>query len=328
MPKKSRAGQVLGLLLEADQPRSGQEIGERLGCSRAAVGKAVAGLREQGFVIEARSRLGYTLVSEPDMVLPARLEARLSSQSLGLPLIHFDEIDSTNLQARKLAEGGAEHGACLVAEYQSAGRGRLERRWLAPPRTCLLFSLILRPRWGLDRVFGLTNLAAVALCRAVENLCGLKPGIKWPNDVFLEGYKLAGVLTEFTCRAEVLEFVVLGVGLNVNLSPAQLAKLPAPAASLKADLGRDVDRALLLAAFLTEISELYPEAAAGAMHRLGLEYNRRSLLIGHRVAVRDGQEVRSGIARGVAPDGALLLEEGPSRITSIRHGDVTVLSME
>jgi len=326
MKALSLPSQVLRLLLKGQGPRSGQAMGESLGCSRAAVGKAVARLREQGFVIQARCNQGYTLLSEPPEVLPARVEARLEPGSLGLPLLHFDEIDSTNLAARRQAESGALHGACLVAEHQSAGRGRLDRRWQAPKGSCLLFSIILRPDLRLDRVFGLTNLAALAVCRAVEAMSPLQPLIKWPNDVFLEGKKLAGILTEFTSRAEKVEFVVVGVGLNVNLTPAQLAKLPAPAASLKAASGQSWDRAALLARILSQAGKLYGLAASGGWPELAGEYQARSLLAGKLVRVRDGGAERRGIARGVDESGALLLEESPGRVSVIRHGDVSVIS--
>lgn len=322
----SRAAQVLRLLLEAEGPRSGEEMGRALACSRAAVGKAVAALRQEGFDIQARSNQGYTLTSEPKDLLAVRVEARLERQSLGIPFLHFQELDSTNLEARRQAEAGAPHGACLAAEHQSAGRGRLDRRWLAPKGTCLLFSLILRPRLRLDQVFGLTSLAALAVCRAVEALSDLKPLIKWPNDVFLNGRKLAGILTEFTSRAENLEFVVVGVGLNVNLTAKQLAKLPAPAESLKAATGRPWDRAVLLARILAEASLLYNRAKPEALPDMADEYAARSLLAGRKVTVRDGDKVRSGIARGIDESGALLLEESSGQIQVIRHGDVSVLS--
>lgn len=322
----SRAAQVLSLLLEAKGPRSGEEMGETLGCSRAAVGKAVSALRQQGIDIQARSNQGYTLASEPKAMIATRVEARLKPGSIGIPLFHFQELDSTNLEARRQAEAGAPHGACLVAEHQTAGRGRLDRRWLAPKGSCLLFSLVLRPQLRLDQVFGLTSLAALAVCRAVESLSDLKPLIKWPNDVFLDGKKVAGVLTEFTSRAEHLEFVVVGVGLNVNLTQAQLAKLPAPAASLKAALGKPWDRSVLLARILAQANALYSQAKPYTLPDLAQEYEARSLLANRQVTVRDGDQIRSGIARGIDESGALLLEESPGQISLIRHGDASVLA--
>ncbi len=327
LAQPSRPAQVLGLLLEAQGPRSGQEMASRLGCSRAAVGKLIEGLRGTGFVIEARPNSGYALAAEPEELLSARVEARLAPGSLGLPFLHLAEIDSTNLEARRRAEAGLAHGACLAADFQSAGRGRLDRRWQAPRSACLLFSLLLRPTLPMAEVFTLTNLAAVAVCRAVEDLSDLEPQIKWPNDVYLDGRKLAGILTEFTCRAERLDHVVVGVGLNVNLTSAQLEKLPSPAASLRAASGRAWDRALTMAAILRQADGLYRRLLLGDRQELAAEYNARSWLKERRVRVRDGDKVRDGIARGVAADGALLLEENGS-IMAIHHGDVTVLGVD
>jgi BirA family biotin operon repressor/biotin-[acetyl-CoA-carboxylase] ligase len=255
------------------------------------------------------------------------VEARLAAGGLGLPFIHLAEIDSTNLEARRRAEAGLTHGACLAADFQSAGRGRLDRRWQAPRASCLLFSLLLRPALALSEVFSLTNLAAVAVCQAVEGMSDLRPLIKWPNDVYLDGRKLAGILTEFTCRAERLDHVVVGVGLNVNLTAAQLAKLPAPAASLRAASGQAWDRALLMAAILGQADALYRRLMAGGRAELTQAYNARSWLQDRRVQVRDAGEVRVGLARGVADDGALLLEEN-GRIVTIHHGDVSVLGVD
>jgi len=302
-------------------------MAERLGCSLAALGKLVGGLRATGFDIEAKPNSGYTLLSEPAGLLPARVEARLASGSLGLPFIHLAEIDSTNLEAQRRAEAGLGHGACLSADYQNVGRGRLDRRWQAPRASCLLFSLLLRPGLALSKVFSLTNLAAVAVCRAVEDMSELGPMIKWPNDVYLDGRKLAGILTEFTYQDERLDHVVVGVGLNVNLTAAQLAKVPAPAASLSTASGRVWDRALLMIAILGQADAFYRTLMAGDGEELTAAYNARFWLQGRRIQMRDGQAVREGVARGVAANGALLLQEN-GRTVAISHGDVSVLGVD
>lgn len=324
----SLSARVLRLLSAAGAEVSGQVMGHELGVSRAAVAKAVGGLRDLGFEINAKPRAGYRLISEPEDLLPVRVEAKLTPGGLGSPLIHFPEIDSTNLEGRRRAEAGAPHGACLVADHQSAGRGRLGRRWQAPPKTCLLISVLLRPTLPLARVFGLTLVSSLAVCRAVEDLCGLAPRIKWPNDVYLDGRKLAGILTEFTSRAERVEYVVLGIGLNVNLTPAHLKRLDQPANSLKAATGKNWDRALVLAALLNNLSELYDMHAAGEEEELRRQYNARSWLTGRQVQVRDGEEIRSGKAVGLAPDGALLLEMAGGEVVSISHGDVSVVGVK
>jgi BirA family transcriptional regulator, biotin operon repressor / biotin---[acetyl-CoA-carboxylase] ligase len=323
----SRGGQVLRLLLEAGGERSGQEMAELLGCTRAAVAKAVSSLREQGLEIEAAPRRGYLLHSEPPLVLPAMVEARLASGSLGLPLYYFPEIDSTNLEARRRAEAGAPHGACLVAEHQSEGRGRLDRRWRSPRGTALLFSLILRPELELGRIFALNNLVSLALCRALEKHGGLTPAIKWPNDVYLDGKKLAGVLTEFTSRAEAVDHAVVGVGLNVNQPPSWLESLDQPGISLKAATGHAWRRAELLAWILEEMTALYWQFVDGNSQELTEEYASRSLILGLEVTVREGLAQRRGRAMGFAPSGALLLEEN-GEVSPIHHGDVSLLAWE
>jgi len=323
----SPGGQVLRLLIHGNGERSGQEMAQRLGISRAAVAKTITSLRAQGLEIDAAPRRGYRLISEPPLLLPAMVEARLKPGSLGLPVHHFQEIDSTNLEARRRAETGAPHGTCLVAEHQSAGRGRLDRRWQAPKGSALLFSIILRPDLSLRRVFALNNLVSLAVCRALEKHGGLAPAIKWPNDVYLEGKKLAGVLTEFTSRAEAVEYAVVGVGLNVNQEPAWLAGLDQPAMSLLAATGHAWERATLLAQILEETTALHDQFVAGGGDDLAQEYARRSLILGLDVTVRQGQAVRRGKAVGFAPEGALLLEEN-GQVSPIHHGDVSLLDWE
>lgn len=320
----SAAASVLRLLLAADGPCSGQDMGAALGVSRAAVSKTIAGLREQGLVIDSRPRAGYQLLSEPEAPLAARVEARLDEGGLGAPPYYFPSIDSTNLEARRRAEAGAPHGACLTADFQEAGRGRLERRWQAPAGTCLLFSLILRPSLRVQQVFGLTLLASLALCQAIEALSDLKPMIKWPNDVYLGERKLAGVLTEFASRAEAVEHVVVGVGLNVNLSAAQLKGLGQPAASLQQATGRAWDRGVLLAEVLNQMTGLYRRFEQGQGEELRAAYESRFLLAGRRVQVIDGEAVTQGVAQGLNPDGSLALMTEEGRLLTIHHGDVSL----
>ncbi len=302
-------------------------MGRIIGCTRAAVGKTIEALRKQGFVIEARTRSGYQLISEPQELLPARVEARLPETSLGIPHTHFKEIDSTNLEARRRAENGLPHGACLSTDHQTAGRGRFNRRWVAPKGSGLLFSIFLKPSMVLSDVFSLTNLMAVSICVAVENLGVPDATIKWPNDIYLEGCKLAGILTEFTSCAESLEYVVVGVGLNVNLDRKTLDALNAPANSLLAATGRTWDRAILLAEIMRQASRLYQELTDGNKDEITRIYNGRFWLKGKLIEIKEAQDVLRGRALGVAADGALILELPDGKTTQVRNGDVTVLSI-
>jgi len=320
-------GKVLRFLLDSRSQTSGEEMGRMLGCTRAAVGKIIDTLRQQGFVINAKTKTGYQLISEPAELIPARVEARLTEGGLGAPHMHFRHIDSTNLEARRRAEEGLPHGACLSTDHQTAGRGRFNRRWVTPEAAGLLFSLFLRPSMHLSDVFSLTSMMAVAICVAIENLGGPRASIKWPNDIYLEGLKLAGILTEFTSCAESIEYVIVGVGLNTNLQKQELDKLDAPANSLLAATGRRWDRAILLAEILNQASILYYDLAHGNRTRITSMYNERFWLEGKTVEIQEGDLVLKGKALGIAPDGALNLELPDGVITQIRNGDVTVLSI-
>lgn len=323
----SNTGSVLKFLFNSHSQASGEEMGRMLGCSRAAVGKIIDTLRQQGFVINAKTRTGYQLISEPAQLIPARVEARLKEGALGIPHMHFRQIDSTNLEARRRAEDGLPHGACLSTDHQTAGRGRFNRRWVTPEATGLLFSLFLRPSMHLSNVFSLTSMMAVAICAAIENLGGPRAAIKWPNDIYLEGLKLAGILTEFTSCAESIEYVIVGVGLNTNIRKRELDELNAPANSLLAATGRTWDRAILLAEILNQASKLYNDLAHGGRNQVTSMYNERFWLEGKTVEIKEGELVLRGKALGIAPDGALNLELPDGDITQIRNGDVTVLSI-
>ncbi len=280
--------------------------------------------KDQG-ISAGSAKGGHGFEMEKKSAFTTQVERNLKPGSLGLPLWHYKTIESTNLEGRRRAEAGAPHGACLVADYQSAGRGRLERSWQAPPCAGLLFSVILRPKLACNMVFGLTNLMALAICKTIERSCGLHPGIKWPNDVYLGNKKLVGILTEFTPLGNNVKFAVVGAGLNVNTSKEDLHRLPAPAESLKSATGRFWDRAELLSSILTDLDRLYARFTEPNPHILVHEYNQRSTTVGQRISVRDGKIVRTGRAQRVDEDGALVMLENSGKLAIIRHGDVSVL---
>jgi BirA family biotin operon repressor/biotin-[acetyl-CoA-carboxylase] ligase len=316
---------VLRLLIFAEGPLETERISRELGQGPKLAARAIEELRRLGFVIESQSGKGYSLKSEPGQVLPVRMLARLEPGAMGLPYHYYPKLDSSNLKARQLALAGEAHGACVCTDYQTAGRGRLGRQWRAPAGACLLFSPIFRPDINIDMVFGITNITALATCLALEEICGVNPRIKWPNDLYLGGVKLAGILTEFTAKRDRVQFVIPGTGINVNLGPEELNLLPAPAASIMAATGRKWDRAEILAGIMSQLGRLYPMFMGCDAAKLASLYKARSMTIGNPITVRDGDKVISGLALGVAADGALILQKVSGDIVHITHGDVTVL---
>lgn len=252
----------------------------------------------------------------------AEIRARLNTRIVGRALEVHPVIDSTNDRAVALARGGAPEGLVVVAEEQTAGRGRLGRRWHAPPGGALLVSLLFRPPLEPAQAQRVTMVCSLAAVRAVGEVCGLQARIKWPNDVVVADAKLGGLLTELGVSAGALEYVVVGIGLNVNLDVAQLPDLAAPATSLSAELGRPVSRPDLLVAFLRRVDDLYLRLRSGWSPR---EAWRDALAtLGREVAVGTPEETVHGVAEDVDDDGALVVRTPGGEARRILAGDVTL----
>lgn len=260
------------------------------------------------------------------------LERSLATRIVGRTLRWYEAVDSTNTALSRLAAEGAPDGTVAVAEYQTGGRGRGARRWWAPPRTCLLFSILFRPSFPLPPAEShqLTMLCSLAVCDAVEEMTGLRLALKWPNDLLLEGRKVGGILTEGAFVGGRLAHAVVGVGLNVNVEfgapeegadAQELANLGEEATSLMCRLGRPVDRNALLLAILEGVDDRYWRLAEG--ERFHGEWSRRLATLGQRVRVQAGAETLLGVAEGVDEGGALLLRGEDGEVRRILAGDVT-----
>ena len=238
--------------------KSGETLSSLLGVSRAAVAKHVAALREVGHVIEAVPRRGYRLVAEADSYSEAAVREGLRTQVLGQrDGTWLDETTSTNRSAALQAMQGAPEGSIVVARSQISGRGRKGHRWVSLPRS-LAFSVVLYPKLGPDDMTLLTRLALQAAAEAVETVCGLKPVIKQPNDILLNGRKISGLLAETGFRATDLEWAVLGIGVNVNARVEDIPeRLKDCATSLYVETGRPFGRAGLLREILERFERLY-----------------------------------------------------------------------
>lgn len=243
---------------------------------------------------------------------------RLIGLRFGRPVYLFQHLGSTNDQARQLAEGGAPEGLMVVAEEQTAGRGRNQRRWLTPPGSALAFSLVLRPPLRADQATRLTMLAGLAVCEAAELVAGLRAELKWPNDVLLGGRKAAGILVESAFRGESLEYAVAGIGINVSWAPAA-AEVEFPATCLEAEAGRPVDRLTLLRAVLAALEARY-DALAG--DDVFAAWRARLTLLGAPAELHTATGRITGVAEDVAPDGALLFRTEAGELQRVLAGDL------
>jgi BirA family biotin operon repressor/biotin-[acetyl-CoA-carboxylase] ligase len=253
--------------------------------------------------------------------------AALETAWLGRRAIYHPILGSTNDEAKRLAETGAPEGTLVVANYQTAGRGRLDRQWWSPPGSNLLLSLIFRPTFlAPHQAQRLTMVCSLAVCDAVQQVTGLTAAVKWPNDVLVGGQKVCGLLAELGITGAQLEYVVVGMGLNVNadFSGDDVPTLMAPATSLKAELGREVSRLTLLVALLYRVEKRYERLRAGALPHA--EWQSRLVPLAREVQVTTPEGMVTGLATGVDADGALLVQRTDGQIERVLAGDVTLRS--
>ena len=319
--------EVLALLKgRGGEPLSGQAVSQELGVSRAAVWKAVEALRQEGYVISSAPNRGYALEQSPDRVSAGELAGALGGGVLGRPLGRRGGGGSANDEAKRRAMGRGPDGLAVVALEQTGGRGRRGRRFLSPPGKGIYLSVLLRPRCSLEQVSALTAWTAVAVCGALEKLCGFRPGIKWPNDVIWEGRKLCGILTELELEAESgrLSHVIVGVGVNISQTAEDFGPELAPvAASLLQALGRIPRRAEVAAAVLAALDDMYA-AFPGAWEEWLERYRAGCLTVGRPVRVlRPGGEAE-GFAQGIDEDFSLLVRWPDGRTEAVSSGEVSV----
>ena len=316
---------VLEFLAEAaDDFVSGEAISGKLGLSRAAVWKHVNALRGQGYRIEAVPARGYRLIAIPDRLGTLEIGPLLNTHDLGQTLHCSEELPSTNDRARELADAGAVHGEVVIAECQTAGRGRRGRAWSSPAGKNLYLSVILRPALPPQRAPELTLVASVAACDACRK-AGVDAGIKWPNDLLVDGRKVAGILTELSAEADAVHWVILGIGVNLNAAPGDFpAELHAVATSLSIERGQPVPRALFAAALLSELEQWLDLHAAEGFGPIRDAWRERSVTLGREVRVDgDGGEI-AGVAEDIDDSGALLVR-GAGGLVRIVAGDVRLV---
>ncbi|MDD3159017.1 MAG: biotin--[acetyl-CoA-carboxylase] ligase [Anaeromusa sp.] len=316
---------ILKLLRQQSQDYlSGEEISRQLAVSRTAVWKHIQELKNHGYEIEAHPRKGYRLKSRPDLLLPEEIRAGLATQLLGKHIVHFYDTSSTNNEAKRLAADDAVEGTIVVSEAQTLGRGRLNRGWFSPPGGGVWVSVILRPPFPPQEAPKCTLMAAVATVEAIREASGLNCGIKWPNDILWQGRKLVGILTEMSAEMDAINFVVLGIGINVSLQesdfPEELRNI---GASVSMGAEREVSRVEVLQKLLERLEYWYQVVKQEGFEPVLEAWRRESVTLGQPVRVLAGEETYDGVAEELAEDGSLLVrtENGLRRVLA---GDVSL----
>jgi BirA family transcriptional regulator, biotin operon repressor / biotin---[acetyl-CoA-carboxylase] ligase len=318
--------QILKALRENQDGVSGADLSEQLGISRAAIWARIHDLRLIGYHIEASPHFGYRLLSSPDALHADDLISRLGhTKTIGRDIRVFNATPSTNDLIAKCARDGLQEGIVIFAESQSKGRGRLGREWLSPAKAGLWFSILLRPSLRPQQTTQLTIMSATALRRAIEAGTGLSPEIKWPNDIVICGKKVAGILTELYAELDRVNYIILGVGVNVNLTltdfTPELRKL---ATSVQMELGKPISRPELAVRILRELDNDYRRVRAGEFAAVATEWEQHCSTLGREITIRTGERNIRGVAESLGEEGALLLRSEHGHLERIVGGDVTV----
>lgn len=316
--------EILTLLRNSREYVSGQDLCARFGVSRTAVWKAINQLKEEGYEIEALQNKGYILRSYPDILSKNEIASRLGTKWVGKTLYYYEDTDSTNADAMRLGEEGAEHGTLVVANHQNKGRGRRGRVWQSPVGTTISMSFLVKPEIAPGKASMLTLVMALAVAKGIEEACDLSTAIKWPNDILVNGKKVCGILTEMKAEMDYIHGVIIGVGINVNVEsfPEDLQSM---ATSLILEKGRKVSRAEVIERVAENFEEYYEKfMEAEDLSLLRDLYEERLISKGKAVKVLDPQGEYTGISKGITDTGELVVETQDGKEQQVYAGEVSV----
>lgn len=302
---------------------SGAELARRLGVSRTAVWKHIKTLEHEGYGIEAVPSKGYRMTKEPDRIRPSEVNDLAGNLFSGHIRYHA-EIASTNTLGMELSAKGAPEGTVVIAEVQTGGKGRLGRHWVSPAGN-LYFSVVLRPPVAPQQAPIITLMGAVAAASAIKKTTGISAGIKWPNDILIEGRKVCGLLTEMSAEVDRIRHLVLGVGINCNMDLSALPEdVRRQATTVAEATGRMVDRTHLLSAVLAELDQGYREFLRDRQRVLDA-WKALNVTIGRAVSVSGAGEILQGMAADIDSEGRLMLRLADGTMRTVTAGDVTIV---
>lgn len=321
LPRKT---EVLQLLRNSSEYVSGQQICESLGISRTAVWKIINRLKEEGYEIEAVPNKGYHLAGTPDVLSLSELQSRIKTKMAGKHLLYFDVTDSTNTEAKRQAESGAPEGLLVVADKQESGKGRRGRGWESPSGSNIFMTLLLRPSFAPQKASMTTLVMALGTAQAITEVSGLQAEIKWPNDIVVNGKKVVGILTELAMETDYIQYLVCGVGINVNQAEIP-ESIRNTATSLYLEGGKKVNRAGLIQKVMERFEENYEIfCRSGDMSGLLNAYNERLVNKEACVRVLDPLGEYEGISHGINEKGELLVEKEDGQVENVFAGEVSV----
>ena len=317
-------GNILKFLREKEYI-SGEALAQKLGISRVAVWKQIQRLKDMGYEIIADQNLGYCLISRPDLLIPQEVQRRLFTKYIGKEVYYFPELKSTNIMAKEKALHRAEEineGTLIIAERQSAGKGRLGREWFSPAGGIWL-SIILYPQLPPSYIPRITLMTAVAVVKAIKMCTQIESQIKWPNDILINKKKVCGILTEMSAELDIINWIVVGIGINVNIDHREFPEdIHENTISLKEVLGKVVLRVKLVQIFLQEFEKYYESLKRREFSSILKEWKLYSHTLGRKIRVDMGKRIVTGEAVNINEEGALILKKEDGELIKIISGTV------
>jgi BirA family biotin operon repressor/biotin-[acetyl-CoA-carboxylase] ligase len=315
---------ILEKLKQNNEYMSGEELSQLFNVSRTAIWKHINQLRNEGYNIVSSTKKGYILVETPDLLDSRELRIP-KGQVIGRELVHFNEIDSTNNYAKKIANEGCHHGTIVVADRQTKGRGRVGREWESFSSEGLWFSIVLRPDLEPEHIQIVTLAAAVAVVEGIFANQGIVCGIKWPNDIILDNYKLGGILTELSAEPDHINYVVVGIGININQDKYAFGdEIKNKATSLKIHTGKRVSRVRLLESILSKFEQIYSKLIQGKSNEIINIWSKYSVTIGKEVRIIFKGNEYVGLAQAITSDGKLIVKCNDGEVREISSGEIQV----
>ncbi|MFJ5715753.1 biotin--[acetyl-CoA-carboxylase] ligase [Neobacillus sp. NPDC093127] len=302
---------------------SGQHLAEVIGCSRTAVWKHIEELRKEGFELEAVRNRGYRILKTPEKITADEIRLGLTTEFIGRNIHYQESVESTQKIAHQFASEDVPEGTVIIAEEQRSGKGRMSRKWHSPKYTGIWMSLILRPNIPLTNAPQLTLLTAVAVVQAAEEITGLQPEIKWPNDILLHGKKVTGILTELQAEADRIHSIIIGIGINVNQRKEEFPdELQEIASSLAIEKGETISRAALIRSVFKHFEKLYLLYLEKGFFPIKLLWESYAVSIGKELKARTLTNVIEGTALGITDEGVLKIEDQSGVIHHVYSADI------
>ena len=307
------------LIKNKGKPVSGEQLAGELSVSRTAIWKHIKILKDEGYMIDSSTNIGYSLNETPDMLTPGEIKAGLKTKVIGKDIKYFKETESTNIIAREIASS-VDEGTIVVAESQTAGRGRLGRKWISPVGGIWL-SIILKPK--IEPVYAprITLLAGVSVAKTMQGF-GLPAKIKWPNDILVNGKKVCGILTEIGAEVDIIDYLVVGIGIDANVDTSTFPEeYRDNSTSLEKEMGHKINRVEFVQKLLEEFEALYTKFQKDGFSQILEEWRNMSATIGQWVKITAQMRTIYGEAIGVDNEGALIVETGEGHLEKIVAGN-------